>query len=222
MKTQVFFKQFQKDEAAEILKKREAAVKTISTLEQERDLALPKLREALTKAENELNTAQQALQKAEDRYNKTKAKVWGKSHQFEQQINEQRKCLIGTASIDIDEALDFFQLKLEWLRKPGRISRSAQGSILDLVSLKRITTEVSNLSAVNDALRYCQSAIRKLNSLKLEPILDPGTIEMLKNGVPHIDIFSEVKGERPPKKIPVDTTVGTLVKKVGRLVGSPA
>ena len=217
-----FFKQFRQEEEAENLEKRQAAAGKIAALEAEREELLPKLQSALAQKEKTLKQAQKALEKATADYNRAKSEKWGRSHQFDYQIGQQRALMIETAAPAIDGAIEFFQLKLDWLRQPFRISHRAEGSVLDLVTLGRKISGSSNLSAIHGAIEFCQNAIKKLELMKLEPSLDAETIETLKNGIPAINIFSEISGERPPKKIPVDTTVGTLVKKVGRLVGSPA
>jgi hypothetical protein len=217
-----FFKQFRQEEQEETLKTRQAAADKITALEAERNEILPKLQTALAQKEKALKQAQNALEKATVDYNRAKSEKWGRSHQFDYRINEQRNRLIGTASPEIDEGIEFFKLKLDWLRQPFRISHRAEGSVLNLVTLGRKTSGSSNLSAINGAIEYCQDAIRKLNEMKFEPSLDAETIETLKNGIPSIDVYSEISGERAPKKLPVDNTVSNLVKKVGRLVGSPA
>ena len=217
-----FFKQFRQEEQEETLKTRQAAADKIATLEAEMSEILPKLQAALAQKEKTLKQAQKALEKATADYNRAKAGKWGRSQQFDSRINKQRNRLIETAAPEIDEAVDFFQQKLTWLRRPGRFSRSAQGSTLDMVSLKRNTRELNNSLAIDNALKYCQDAIGKLNAMKLKPIFNAETIETLKNGIPAIDVYSKFEGERPPKKLRIDNTISNLVKKAQRVAGSYA
>ncbi len=217
-----FFKQFRQEEEAETLKTRQLAVEKINTLEQQQSETLPKLRKTLEDREKKLKSAQQALEAAESEHRKAKAETWGKSQQFEYQIGQQRTLLIETAPPEIDDAIEFFQQKLNWLRQPFRISHRAEGSVLNLVTLGRITNKSSNLLAINAALTFCQGAIRTLELMKLEPVFDGDSIEELKAGVPAIDVFSEISGERPPKKIPVDNSINHLLKKARRVAGSYA
>ena len=217
-----FFKKFKQKEAAEILEKRQEVAGKIAALEAERSEKLPKLQSALAQKEKAMKQAESALEKATVDYNRVRTEKWGRSHQFDYQIGQQRALMIETADPAIDGAIKFFQLKLDWLRRPGRFSRSAQGSALDLVSLKRTTKEINNSLAISDALKYCQDAIQKLELMKLQPVFDGGSVEELKAGVPPLDVFFEFSGERPPKKLRVDNTISNLVKKAQRVAGSCA
>ncbi len=215
-----FFKQFRQEEQEETLKTRQAAADKIAALEAERSELLPRLQAALARKEKVLKQAQNALEKATVDYNRAKSEKWGRSHQFDYQIGQQRALMIETADPAIDGAIEFFQQKLSWLRRPFRISHRAEGSVLDLVTLGRKTNGSSNLPAINEAIKYCQDAIKKLELMKLEPVFDAGAIEKLKAGIPAIDVFSEISGERAPKKLRVDNTISNFVKKAQRVAGS--
>ncbi len=215
-----FFKKFRQEEQEATLKTRQAAADKIAALEAERSELLPRLQAALARKEKVLKQAQNALEKATVDYNRAKSEKWGRSHQFDYQIGQQRALMIETADPAIDEAIEFFKLKLDWLRQPFRISHRAEGSVLDLATLCRKTSGSSNIPAINGALEYCQVAIKKLELMKLEPVFDAGAIEKLKAGIPAIDVFSEISGERAPKKLRVDNTISNLVKKAQRVAGS--
>ena len=106
--------------------------------------------------------------------------------------------MIRTADPQIDEAIDFFREKLDFLRQDGRISTQRFGVKSRDFFKNKINSKISsNFESVGSAMKYCQKAIKTLELWKLEPELDLGKIEDLKSGIPSIDTFQETDCERP-------------------------
>ncbi len=190
------------EEAAAVLVKRTEAVGKIEALTKERDEAIPRLQADLAGKEEKFNKAKAALNAATGEFNKAKAALYGENNRISHQIGLQEQVLFETAAPEIDEAITFFNEKLDFLRSPGRISRSAIGSEKNLIAWKKTTREESNAAAVKGALAYCQAAIKELERMKLSPALDMEKIEQMKAGVPSIDVYAEYQGEKPLERGP--------------------
>jgi hypothetical protein len=190
------------EEAAAILATRKEAAAKIEVLEKDRAAVIPKLQVDLEAKEGRHKKALSALDAAAGEFNRARAALSMESQSFDSAIHAQERVLIESADPAIDEAITFFRGKLDFFRSPGRISRTAGGSINNLFTWTRATKEESNLPAVNDALSYCQAAIRALEAAKLTPEVDLEKIEMLKTGVPDIDKYTKIVGEKPMDKGP--------------------
>ena len=151
-------------------------------------------------------------------------------------IQHEQAFLYETSDSKIDEAIQFFRDKLDWLRRPGRIS-SERGGILERnIFSEKITSQVeSNRDAVLDAMRYCQDAIQALEQSKLLPEIDIQRIEEMKSGIPGIDDFASIETSRkmPGSKTPsweqlipsdgaLDYQRDSLLKKASRILTKQA
>ena len=183
------------------VKRKEAAGK-IAVLAKDREKVIPQLQADLAGKEGEYQKARAALEAAGGEFNKAKAALSMESQSFDNKIRRQEAILYETAAPEIDEAIKFFKEKLDFLRTPGRISRTASGSVKNLFAWKKTVKEESNVAAVKGALVYCQSAIKALEALKLSPVLDAEKIERIKAGVPSIDVYAEYQGEKPLERGP--------------------
>ena len=214
---------------AELAKRKDAAAK-IEALEKERDEVIPKLRAALDEKGTKLKELQAALNNTAAELSTAKYALSTESHGFEMAIKNCQNILIESASPLIDAAITFFDEKLTWLRKPGRISRRAAGSEKNVLTWKKKTRQESNAPAVKAALNYCQAAIKELEKMKLSASPDLQKIEDLKKGIPPIDVFTEYQGEKtlpeintdPFAGIPTDSEhnwrIGTLNEKLKKLM----
>jgi len=119
-------------------------------------------------------------------------------------IGHEQKILYSTYSEKIDEAIEYFKKKLDWLRSPGRISSQRVGGARNIFTEKITTKTESNIAAVKDALKYCQNSIEELEKMKLEPALDTQKIEEMKKRIPDIGVYTESTGERPFPRINTD------------------
>lgn len=119
---------------------------------------------------------------------------------LESQIRLERNFLYDSYGSEIDETIEFFNERLDFLRSPGRISQGSIGSEQNLVSWTKQVLRESNLHAVLKALEYCQDAIRELEKMKLRPERDLQKIEKLKAGVPGIDEYQKFTGEKPMER----------------------
>jgi len=198
------FRKMREDQAAETLKMRMAAAEKIEDLRKEQGEIIPKLQKDLATKEEKYNKAKVAMDAAMDVAKKAKVAVMSKSHTLESAIGRQRELLFSTCDPAIDESVRYFNEQLDFLRSPGRISSQKMGALRNLFTMKKATTEESNLEAVNSALVFCQSCIKALNEMKLEPGVDTGRIEKMKGAIPDIGVFSEYSGEKPMEKVNAD------------------
>jgi hypothetical protein len=104
--------------------------------------------------------------------------------------------LYTTYDPEIDEGISFFRDQQEKLRHK-RADTYQEGGELNIYTMKKGVKKFSNLAAINGALTYCRVAIEELEALKLEPSFNPEKIEVLKAGIPSIEVMSEFDSERP-------------------------
>ena len=197
-------RKFKEEKAAEIFKKRMEAAEKVEAIRKEQAETIPKLQKDLAQSETKFNRAKAAMDAAGVAFNKARAELSSRSLQFENAIGRQREILYSSADSKIDEAIQFFNKKLDYLRSPGRISSQKMGALHNIFTMTKATKEESNLAAVNSAMLFCQSAIRALQEMKLEPVLNTEKIEKMKAAIPPIDVYSEFQGEKPLEKVNAD------------------
>ena len=196
------------EEAAAILAKRTEAAGKIKALKKEQNEVIPKLSSALAGAETKFKKAKAALEAASDEFKTAKVAELSKNQSFDSAISRQAQILIETADPALDEAITFFNKKLDYLRSPGRIDRIAGGAEKNLVTWKKTVTAETNRDAVLSAMAYCQSAGKELEAMKLSPALDVEKIEKMKAGVPAIDVYTESTGEKPLPRVNTNPFAG--------------
>jgi hypothetical protein len=197
-------KQILAEKAAAVLAKRMEAAGKIEVLKKEREEVIPKLLSDLEGKEAKFNKAKAALDAATDEFWKAKAALSSESHSFNTAVGREEQVLIETAPPEIGAAIEFFQKKLSWLRTPGRINRRGGSATTNIFTLSKELSEETNREAVLSALQYCMAAVPELERMKLEPVLDVEKIERMKAGVPGIEIYSEVTGEKPLPRVNTD------------------
>jgi hypothetical protein len=193
-------KQLQKEEAEAVLLKRTAAFEKIKELESGRDQKFSRFQKDLQVKEENHKTAKAKYEEATNDYLKVKAEITHSGHVYERAIGNQRDILLESADPAIDEAKKFFNKKLDWLRKPGRISREIGESKKNIVNWTKKEIIRSNGPAVRDALDYCRAAINALEKAKLIPSLDVAMIEKLKKNIPDINVYASFSGHKDMEK----------------------
>jgi hypothetical protein len=174
------------------------------------------------------------MEAAGGEFNRARGALSMESQSFDSSISTQEQILTNSADPQIDEGINFFMEKLEWLRSPGRISHNMTGGEKNIYTETVTFTQETNIPAINEALGYCRAAIKELERMKLEPALDLQKIEAMKKAIPSIDIYSEATGEKPIENSKGrsfasyfksadqhDFEVGKLLEKASKLL-SPA
>ena len=192
------------DKAAEVLATRQEAVAKIEMLRNEEALTIPKLQADRQEKELKYQKAKVALQAASDEFQAAHAALWSEANQFSREIGQQEAALFETADPAIDEAIQFFMGKMDWLRSPGRISRVGRPTKKNVFTWTKIVTEESNAPAIRTALQYCMDAVKSLEQMELCPALDLEKIAELKSRIPSIDDYQEFTGEKPMERINTD------------------
>lgn len=185
------------ERAAEVLKTRQAAAEQIEAIKTEQAEVIPKLHADLDAKEAKFLKAKASFEEAARSFQAAKAALSAENSNYSNSISRQEQVLTESADPAIDDAIQFFRAKLDWLRSPGRIVHNAIGSETDIITEKTTTRSESNIHAIHDALDFCRAAIRALELMKLEPAFFSEKIEAMKKAIPDINVFTESTGERP-------------------------
>ena len=62
--------------------------------------------------------------------------------------------------------------------------------------MTRETLQETNMPAIRLSMQYCQEAIKRLERAKLLPVWDIQILQELKAGLPSIDDYQEIHGEK--------------------------
>ena len=222
-------KKLREEQAAETLQKRQKAASIIEAMEEERDKIIPQLQEDHLKKEAKFNEAKALMETASGEFQGATYALARGRQKFEYSIGREKVILLETAPEEIEEAIQFFQEKLSFLRSPGRISFTAIGSERNILNMKKTVKGESNAGAVRSALSYCQATIKELENMKLSPALDIKKIEKMKAGIPDINIYTESTGEKPLERAPdqlpgrksdsqMDWELGKLNEKIKKVL----
>lgn len=188
------------EKAAAIPATRQEATGKIEALQKERDTVIPKLQADMEKEEAKYLKTNDVLNASTEEWRTARATLSSESQSFDSAISRQEQILIESADPLIDETIQFFRDKLDYLRSPGRISRIAGESEKNIITETKTVKEETNENVINSALQYCLAAIKELERMKLTPALDMEKIERMKAGIPSIDVYTEYQGEKPMKK----------------------
>jgi hypothetical protein len=190
-------KQIQEDEAAKALTQRQEVAGKIEALQKHWLETGARLHGICNEKETSYLKAKAAYEIASSEFNQARAVVMAENSSFESQIRILQDTLFESSDPRIHEAIDFFRKKLDWLRSPGRLSRRAGGAERNIYNETVTVTAESNRVAILAALAYCQSSIKALEAMKLEPEIDLKRVEEMKAGIPSIDNYSESTGVKP-------------------------
>lgn len=212
-----------KQVAEEVLAKRKAAAARIEDLKIEIE-ACGVIQGEIDELIKHLADLEKEKEKVKNQISQKRAFMWHEKSGAEGAIRGEEEILLSSYDPSIDEAIDFFRQKLDWLRSPGRISHNAAGSERNIFTEKIKYKDENNVAAIKDTLRYCQKSIQDIEVMKLSPEVDLQRIEEMKKGIPDINIYQEYEGEKPMPKGPdgsflakvwkdIDANIEWLLKK---------
>lgn len=211
------------DKAAETLIKRKSAADRIEALKLEAETHAT-LQTEIDNSLAELASLDKTRQELKIDINKKYISLSQKRHAIEAGISHEEQILYDSYDPRIDETISFFRDKLDYLRKPGRITKTGGKSIINLFSWTRTMKGESNVKAIHDSIAYCQNAIKELEKMKLLPELDTLKLQAIKDGIPSTDVYEEITGQKPMEKQNpswdvltkhVDEKIAKLFQKVG-------
>ena len=228
------FQAMRAEESARLLKEREAAAAELGELEAEQGEKAQEWQGTMVEAEGLVAESKASYERELAALGMLQRERYQSGFAFNAKINEKANFLRSTANPQIDEAIQFFIEKLEWLRSTGRLSTQRTGGVKrNLFSKTQASHVESNLQGVNDALKYCQEAMKTLEVSKLLPAVDETKIESLKEGVPSIENYTSHEAERPMpgSKVPTfeslllseaasDYKTDSLLKRAGKLIAT--
>jgi DNA repair exonuclease SbcCD ATPase subunit len=188
-------KKIEQEKAVEILAKRRTAADRIQALRHEAE-GLIEIQTQIDGLIEKLADIDRARQELIAAIAEKRLKLGMERGGTEGEIQREEEILYGSYNSGIDEAIQFFRTKLDYLRSPGRITHDKLGGQRDLIRETVIVTAESNADAVHSAIKYCMARIADLEKMKLEPELDPQKIEEMKTRIPPIDVYTEFTGER--------------------------
>ena len=196
IKSSPTFQTMEKEDAAKLTRKRILLVEKLPELKAEalkiaKNHAVDELILKLDAVEIERKSLVQSLSQAKGSQRQEQAGV-------QAEIQNKTEFLLRTCDPKIDETIDFFREKLDFLRQDGRISTQRFGVKSRDFFKNKINSKISsNYESVGSAMKYCQKAIKTLELWKLEPELDLARLEKLKTEIPSVDTFQETDCERP-------------------------
>jgi hypothetical protein len=193
-------KMIRQEEADKILEERLLAAAKLRELGKEAEEVIPKLQADLAEVEDELKRYDEERKVILDRLSTARVKLAEAKGDLERETRQAETVLLGNYDSGIDEALQFFRDKLDWLRKPGRVNRIGRHAERNIFTMRKTVKEETNLYAIHETLRYCQAAIKELEKMKLTPALDIKRIQAIKDAIPSIDVYQEVTGEKPMER----------------------
>lgn len=179
----------------ETLARRNDAVQRMAEATAELE-AMPSPEAATAELRGDLADTEDRVKKLQGQINVAVADVWRNRQSKETAIRDAEAVLLDSYDARIDEAISFFRDKLDWLREPGRISSQSAGAEKNIFTEKKTTKVWTNEGRILAALDYCRNAIQTLEGLKLQAEFDNQAVEDLKRGIPPVDVFDELKGEK--------------------------
>jgi hypothetical protein len=190
-------KQIQADQAAETLTARQRAADAIKSIRADQAEAMPKLQAVAGEKEAKFLHAKSAMEAAGLAFNKARGELRAEGAEFDRQISILKNELYNSCDPALDDGIQYFKDRLDYLRSPGRIDSRGHAAERNIFSMTKKISVESNKGAVLGALDYCMAAIKALEVMKFEPELDSARIDALKNGIPTIDNYEGVEGEKP-------------------------
>ena len=187
-------KQILADRRAEVLAKRREIGAQIEDLQKgldytDKEAEIDRLVDQLAHLDAERNNLHMAIAN-------NRTFIRSSRHGIEAQVRRLEAEMEESADPAIDEAIEFFNGKLAWLRSDGRISKNAVQGSFNVFTMTKTTTVESNYNAVMGALDYCRTAIQVLQKMKHRPDFDPDIIEKIKAAIPDIGEYTEIVGEK--------------------------
>jgi hypothetical protein len=176
---------------------RKEAAAEVKRIDDEALQEIPEMQKQIDEAKAKLPELEKQVQALKNDVAQKATALMGRKHLFETEKNRHQELLLETADASINEAIAFFQKKHDWLRWPSRINSDVVVGKTDALMMEKHKTLRSNQAFVEAALRYCTECIKLLEFLKYEPEVDVKKIEELKDNLPNIEQWEEIKGKKP-------------------------
>lgn len=182
LETSPAMRQLREQERQEALTRRQELATEMAKLKTELeglplpDRAAPEERAKLAKLKEQVQALEEAVLAKVGTVVQRRSSLGVRINKITDQLHE-------TADPALDEAREFFQGRLDRLRKMRIVNEQDVGA-LNLLTLRKKAKTFSNREAINKALRYCQAAIAHLAELRLLPAPDPEHIEKMKTEIP--------------------------------------
>ena len=216
-------KKIREDTEAETLKEREELSEKLSALKGEEGEVISIFIKDFEKTQKRYDIAKKKLEAVSKEVSKAKIGLNEKRAEFGHSIRKTAEHLRVSASPELDEAIEVFKTKIDWLRKPGRFVREAGVVERNIFTWSKSQSVSDNNQAILRALSYCKHAIQTIENMKMFPTFDPEDIKKLKDEIPSINTFKQYtkkrnmeKGALPAQKILDDhdnKTMGALDAK---------
>lgn len=191
-----------KDQAAEILAIRKEAADRITVLKKEAENHVAKRIEIDGMVER-WGGIDRERQELEVEIGKKRAAFARDGLDIEGESRRQQEILYSCYDPALDEAIKFCRDRYEISLHKSVNSQTRAGERNIFTMVKNMIT-FSNARSIENALAYCLLAIRELEAMKLDPVLDVERIETLKKGIPNIDELTEITTEKPFPKVNTD------------------
>jgi chromosome segregation ATPase len=184
------------EKAAETLAARQKAAEAISAIAGESKKTLPPLADEEERLRKELETTEAKAAALQINVKKIHADRQKAKLTLSQRKNKQVELLLATYDPRIDETLNYFQDKLDELRRPDVIETRKAAGKLNPVSLKKPVEVYSNIESIKKAIEYCMSAIKEVEAMKMEPEYPEERVRELMENIPTIADFSLLRVEK--------------------------
>lgn len=216
---------FKQEQEAKTLKHRQEAAERLEAIKTEIAEGFPEQEAALSSILHDLKAAEKRLAGLKSEAGQAYRDLQISKAALDRKKQTVETELYSTYDERIDEARDFFQNKLDSLRRPETLNTIPRGSTRNLFTMKKTVRLESNHLAVAEAMQYCRDAITTLEDLKLCPEFPEAAVESLKEGIPTTDRYQEFEGERslprdPPLDAgcPSDYEIESLLQKADKMI----
>lgn len=159
-----------KEKQNEIKEQHKLAFSELNTLRTEHKEKLKVLNYKITKTEKALEFSQQEAKRAAQDHQKSKGEKTAESINFSNRIARLETTLQETADPLIEEAIKYFNERLDTLRKPEAIKQQNFPGKKDIHTEKRRPFGYSNHGALTNCIAFLQGAIQAAQELKLQDL----------------------------------------------------
>jgi hypothetical protein len=150
--------------------------------------------------QKELNRFESEIRILRERIAGRIAQNWRKRQELENRISTIEGGLNETADLEISKAIGFFLDRHAELRH-ATVHKDTRDQGLNLVTLRRSLETSTNAAAIEGAMQYCLAAARTLETLRLEPAVEPGVIQALIDNLPGIDETKPANYSKAPERV---------------------
>ena len=194
-----FFRAIERKESQEILDRRHQAAEALRRIDGATAEAIIDLQAKIDETQVELSEASAKAEASRSRLAELTAEKFGISTSADARKSAHISYLSETADSRLDEAREFFAEKFDGFRRLGINIERHVGRTDPLTMTKPIVFR-SNKRAIDGALAYCLEALRRIEALRLEPVLDEQELAGLYRGMPDPKIETQTEGRSAPRK----------------------